>query len=52
MDLSNGAIVPTSTFAGMNMNNIVGLTLAAVFGSMFVFVAPWLGAIRSSCRRF
>ena len=43
MDLANGAIVPTSTFASMNMNNVVGLTLAAVFGSMFVFVAPWLG---------
>jgi len=43
MDLSNGAIVLTSTFASMNMNNIVGLTLAVVFGSMFVFVAPWLG---------
>ena len=43
MDLSNGKIVPTSVFAAMNMNNVFGLTLAAVFGSMFVFVAPWLG---------
>jgi lactate permease len=25
------------------MNNVVGFTLAAVFGSFFVFVAPWLG---------
>ena len=43
MDLANGKIVPTTVFAAMNMNNIVGLTFAAVFGSMFVFVAPWLG---------
>jgi lactate permease len=43
MDISNGKIVPTGAFAAMNMNNVVGLTLAAVFGSMFVFVAPWLG---------
>jgi lactate permease len=43
MDISNGTIVPTAAFAVMNMNNVVGLTLAAVFGSMFVLVAPWLG---------
>jgi len=43
MGLSNGSVVPTPEFAAMNMNNVVGLTLAAVFGSMFVFVAPWLG---------
>ena len=43
MDLANGKIVPTTVFAAMNMNNVVGLTFAAVFGSMFVFVAPWLG---------
>lgn len=43
MDLANGKIVPTAVFDAMNMNNVVGLTFAAVFGSMFVFVAPWLG---------
>ena len=43
MDIANGRIMPTAGFAAMNMNNVVGLTLAAVFGSMFVFVAPWLG---------
>jgi lactate permease len=43
MDVSNGKIVPTTAFAVMNMNNVVGLTLAAVFGSTFVLVAPWLG---------
>lgn len=43
MDVSNGSLVSTAQFATMNMNNVVGLTLAAVFGSMFVFVAPWLG---------
>ncbi len=43
MDVSNSRLVPTAEFATMNMNNIVGLTLAAVFGSTFVFVAPWLG---------
>ena len=43
MGLANGKIVPTAVFAAMNMNNVVGLTFAAVFGSMFVFVAPWLG---------
>jgi len=43
MDVSNGRLVPTGSFAAMNINNVVGLTLAGVFGSMFVFVAPWLG---------
>jgi lactate permease len=43
MDVSSGKIVPTTAFAVMNMNNVVGLTLAAMFGSMFVLVAPWLG---------
>jgi lactate permease len=43
MGLSNGKLVPTPEFAAMNMNNVVGLTLATVFGSMFVLVAPWLG---------
>ena len=43
MDISNGRLIPTGSFAAMNINNVVGLTLAAVFGSMFVFVAPWLG---------
>jgi len=43
MDVSNGRIIPTGEFAIMNMNNVVGFALAAVFGSMFVFVAPWLG---------
>jgi len=43
MDVSNGRLVPTTSFVSMNINNVVGLTLAAVFGSMFVFVAPWLG---------
>ena len=43
MDASNGKLVPTAQFAAMNMNNVVGFTLAAVFGASFVFVAPWLG---------
>jgi lactate permease len=43
MSISNGKIIPTSAFAVMNMNNVVGLTLAAVFGPLFVLVAPWLG---------
>lgn len=43
MDLSKGKLVPTAQFAALNMNNVVGFTLAAVFGSFFVFVAPWLG---------
>jgi len=43
MDLSSGKLVQTSQFASLNMNNVVGLTLAAVFGSLFVLVAPWLG---------
>ncbi len=43
MEVPNGRLVPSLEFAAMNMNNVVGLTLAAVFGSMFVFVAPWLG---------
>ena len=43
MDVSDGALVQTNQFASLNMNNVVGLTLAAVFGSFFVLVAPWLG---------
>lgn len=43
MDVANGKLVSTAQFGFLNMNNVVGLTLAAVFGSMFVFVAPWLG---------
>jgi lactate permease len=43
MDLLDGKLVPSAQFASMNMNNVVGLTLAAVFGSAFIFVAPWLG---------
>lgn len=43
MDVLNGRLVPTEGFAAMNMNNVVGFTLAAVFGSMFIFIAPWLG---------
>lgn len=43
MDISSGKLVPTAQFAALNMNNVVGFTLAAVFGSLFVFVAPWLG---------
>jgi len=43
MGVSDGRLVRTSEFATMNMNNVVGLSLAAVFGSMFVFAAPWLG---------
>lgn len=43
MAVSNGKLVPTSEFAMLNMNNVIGLTLAATFGAMFVFVAPWLG---------
>jgi lactate permease len=43
MGLSNGRLTQTAQFASLNMNNVVGLTLAAVFGSFFVFIAPWLG---------
>ena len=43
MTISNSKLAPTPEFAVLNMNNVVGLTLAATFGAMFVFVAPWLG---------
>lgn len=43
MDISKEVLVRAPDFAAVNMNNVVGLTLAAVFGSMFPFVAPWLG---------
>jgi lactate permease len=43
MIASNGRLIPTPEFASMNMNNVVGLTLAAVFGPLYVYVAPWLG---------
>ena len=47
MYISDGKLVPTSGFAAVNMNNVVGFTLASVFGSLFVFVAPWLGVFGS-----
>ena len=43
MEIVDGKIVPTGIFAAVNMNNVVGLTLAAAFGPVFVLVAPWLG---------
>ncbi len=43
MGLLNGRLVATPEFASANMNNAVGLTLAATFGQFFVLVVPWLG---------
>jgi lactate permease len=43
--ISGNILAPTSAteFAQYNMNNILGATLAAVFGIGFIFVAPTLG---------
>ncbi len=43
MNISNGALSPTSAFPAHNMNYIVGSALASVFGAGYIFVAASLG---------
>jgi lactate permease len=47
MDVVNGALVPSASYAQLNMNFILGSTLAAVFGVGYIFVAASLGLFGS-----
>ncbi|MFN2114619.1 MAG: L-lactate permease [Anaerolineae bacterium] len=39
----DGALVETADFATSNMNVVIGSVLAQFFGSLYVYVAAWLG---------
>ena len=43
MEIANGVLVPSSSYNTLNMNVILGATLASVFGAGYVFVAASLG---------
>ena len=43
MEIVNGALEPSGLFDHLNMNIVLGTTLAAVFGAGYVFVAASLG---------
>lgn len=43
MEVVNGKLVPSSYFNQYNMDRIIGLTLANVFGPAYPFIAPFLG---------
>jgi len=47
MEVVNGAMVPSSLYSQLNMNVILGSSLAAVFGVGYVFVASSLGLFGS-----
>jgi lactate permease len=43
MEIVGGALRPTGLFGDLNMNIVLGSTLAAVFGAGYIFVAASLG---------
>ncbi|MGC9045076.1 L-lactate permease [Thermodesulfovibrio sp. 3462-1] len=43
MEVVNGKLVPSQYFAQYNMDRIIGITLANVFGPAYPFIAPFLG---------
>jgi len=43
MEIVNGVLVPSGSYNALNMNVILGATLASVFGAGYVFVAASLG---------
>jgi lactate permease len=47
MEVVNGAMVPSALYSQLNMNFIMGSTLAAVFGAGYIFVAASLGLFGS-----
>jgi lactate permease len=47
MQVVNGAMVPSALYSQLNMNFILGSTLAAVFGAGYIFVAASLGLFGS-----
>lgn len=43
MEVANGKLVPSKYFAQYNMDRIIGITLANIFGPAYPFIAPFLG---------
>ena len=43
MEIANGKLVPSQHFAQYNMDRIIGITLANVFGPAYPFISPFLG---------
>ncbi|MCS7215126.1 MAG: L-lactate permease [Thermodesulfovibrio sp.] len=43
MEVVNGKLVPSQYFAQYNMDRIIGITLANIFGPAYPFIAPFLG---------
>lgn len=43
MEVVNGKLVPSQYFAQYNMDRIIGITLANIFGPTYPFIAPFLG---------
>lgn len=43
MEVANGKLIPSQYFAQYNMDRIIGITLANLFGPAYPFIAPFLG---------
>lgn len=43
MEVVNGKLVPSPYFAHYNMDRIIGITLANIFGPAYPFISPFLG---------
>lgn len=43
MEVVNGKLVPSKYFDQYNMDRIIGITLAEIFGPAYPFIAPFLG---------
>ncbi len=43
MEIANGKLVPSQYFSQYNMDRIIGITLADIFGPAYPFIAPFLG---------
>lgn len=43
MEVVNGKLVPSLYFSQYNMDRIIGITLANIFGPAYPFIAPFLG---------
>ncbi|MEN2994168.1 MAG: L-lactate permease [Thermodesulfovibrio sp.] len=43
MEIVNGKLIPSQYFNQYNMDRIIGITLAEIFGPAYPFIAPFLG---------
>jgi lactate permease len=43
MEVVNGTLLPSALYSELNMNVVLGSTLASVFGAGYIFVAAYLG---------